>query len=309
MREQYEKLRSYGDGLKLEVLTVVPEGEIRGIFQIHHGMSEYKERYLPFMRFMAKQGYAAVIHDCRGHGKSIRSREDLGYMYGQGGKALIEDTHRILQVMKERWPGVPVILLGHSMGSLVVRTFLKQYDREIDLLVVCGSPGKNPLLGMGKLLASAEKMLYSPRHRAKLIEALSFGPYAGKFAGEKSRFSWCCSDPEVVAEYDASPFCGFTFTVDGYEALFSLMEETYSMRGWKCKNPDLPVLFVAGREDPCIGGVRGFEQAVSHMRYVGYRDVSAKLYEGMRHEILNEKKKEQVYKDILRYAEEKIRQK
>ena len=81
------------------------------------------------------------------------------------------------------------------------------------------------------------------------------------------------------------------------------------MRGWKCKNPDLPVLFVAGREDPCIGGVRGFEQAVSHMRYVGYRDVSAKLYEGMRHEILNEKKKEQVYKDILRYAEEKIRQK
>ena len=162
MREQYEKLRSYGDGLKLEVLTVVPEGEIRGIFQIHHGMSEYKERYLPFMRFMAKQGYAAVIHDCRGHGKSIRSREDLGYMYGQGGKALVEDTHRILQVMKERWPGVPVILLGHSMGSLVVRTFLKRYDRDIDLLVVCGSPGKNPLLGMGKLLASAEKMLYGP---------------------------------------------------------------------------------------------------------------------------------------------------
>ena len=101
---------------------------------------------------------------------------------------MVEDTHRILQVMKERWPGVPVILLGHSMGSLVVRTFLKQYDREIDLLVVCGSPGKNPLLGMGKLLASAEKMLYGPRHRAKLIEALSFGPYAGNLPVRRAGF-------------------------------------------------------------------------------------------------------------------------
>lgn len=303
MREQCEKLRSGEDGLKLDVLTVVPDGEVRGILQIHHGMSEYKERYLPFMRFMAAHGYAAVIHDCRGHGKSVRAENDLGYMYGQRGKVLAKDTYRILQIMKKRWPGVPVILLGHSMGSLVVRTFLKWYDTEIDQLIVCGSPGKNKLLGVGKLLAAMEGGIWGPRHRAKLIETLSFGPYAGKFAGEKSRFAWCCSDPQVIEQYDASPFCGFTFTVDGYQTLFSLMEETYSRKGWSCENPDLPVLFLAGSEDCCTGGVKGFQQAVSHMRHLGYRKVSAKLYKGMRHEILNERDKEQVFQDILRFTE------
>ena len=309
MKEQYEKIRSGQDGLALEVLTVIPEGPVRGIFQIHHGMSEYKERYLPFMRFMAKQGYAAVIHDCRGHGKSVRSREDLGYMYGAGKMALVEDTRQILAVMKKRWPGRPVILLGHSMGSLVVRTFLKRYDQEINLLVVCGSPGRNPLLGAGKLLVAAEQCLFGSRHRAKLIEALSVVPYDWKYAGENSRFAWCCSDHEVVAAYDASPYCGFTFTVDGYQTLFSLMEETYSARGGKCDHPDLPVLFVAGRQDPCIGGVKGFDQAVEHLRHMGYRNVTAKLYDGMRHEILNEKQKEQVYRDILQFVKEKLSEK
>lgn len=302
MKEQYEKLCSCVDGLNLELLTVIPDGNIQGILQIHHGMSEYKERYLPFMRFMATHGYVAVIHDCRGHGKSVCSDKDLGYMYGQRGKELAKDTYGILREMKKRWPQVPVVLLGHSMGSLVVRTFLKQYDKEIDRLVVCGSPGKNPLLGVGKLLAAAEGRIWGSRHRAKLIEFLSFGPYAWKFAGEKSRFAWCCADPAVVEQYDASPYCGFTFTVDGYQTLFSLMEETYSMRGWNCENPDLPILFVAGREDCCTGGAKGFDQAVSHMRRVGYRKVSAKRYDGMRHEILNEREKQQVYRDILRFA-------
>lgn len=308
MKEQYEKLRSGVDGLKLDVLTVVPDGEVRGILQIHHGMSEYKERYLPFLRFMAGYGYAGVIHDCRGHGKSVRAAEDLGYMYGQRGKAVAKDTYRILQVMKKRWPGVPVILLGHSMGSLVVRTFVKQYDTEIDRLIVCGSPGKNRLLGMGKLLAALEKEIWGSRHRAKLIEALSFGPYARKFAAEKSRFAWCCSDPQVVEQYDSSPFCGFTFTVDGYQTLFSLMEETYSGKGWNCRNPDLPILFVAGREDCCTGGARGFQHAVSHMRHMGYRKVNFRQYERMRHEILNERDKEQVYQDILQFAEKALKE-
>lgn len=254
------------------------------------------------MEYMAGRDIAAVIHDCRGHGRSVHSRRDLGYMYGQGGSGVVEDTRRITLLAKERYPGVPLALMGHSMGSLAVRAYARSYDRELDALVVCGSPARNPLLGAGKLLAALEKKIYGPRHRAKLIEALSFGPYARKFSGERSRFAWCCSDPEVIANYDASPLCGFTFTADGYQALFELMETAYSKNGWQCARPDMPVLFAGGREDPCIGGRAGFSRAIEYMKSAGYKNVRGKLYDGMRHEILNEKGKETVYQDIAGFV-------
>lgn len=290
------------DGLALDVLELVPSGQPRGIFQIHHGMSEYKERYLPFMEYLAKEGYVAAIHDCRGHGKSVRAPEDLGYMYGGGADALIEDAHQLTEELKERWPGLPVVLFGHSMGSLVVRMYTKKYDSELDMLIVCGSPSKNPMLAAGEKIAAIQKKFLGDRHKSKALEAASFGAFAGKFKGEKSRFCWCCSDPRVVREYEESSLCGFTFTVDGYEALFRLMRECYGREGWLCRNPHLPVLFVGGADDPCIGGARKYAQAVQHMRRSGYKNTKGKLYPGMRHEILNEPGKQQVFRDIVKYT-------
>ena len=135
---------------------------------------------------------------------------------------------------------------------------------------------------------------------------LSLGSYSAKFAGEGSRFAWCCSDEQVVRDYEASEFCGFTFTVDADKALFQLMDETYRETGWKLSNPKLPVLFIGGYEDPCIGGARKFAQAVQTMRRIGYMDTKGKLYPSMRHEILNEREKEKVYHDVKKYMEKKL---
>ena len=129
-----KKIKSPVDGLKLDLLVLVPDGTPKGILQIHHGMAEYKERYLPFMEYFAQAGYVTAIHDCRGHGKSVRTKKDLGYMYGGGMDALIEDTAEITRMLKEEWQGVPLILLGHSMGSMVVRCFTKKYDDLLDML-------------------------------------------------------------------------------------------------------------------------------------------------------------------------------
>lgn len=137
-----KKMKSPVDGLELDLLILVPEEAPKGILQIHHGMAEYKERYLPFMKYFAEAGYVAAIHDCRGHGKSVRTKKDLGYMYGAGMDALIEDTAEVTRMLKEEWQGVPLILLGHSMGSMVVRCFTKKYDDLLNMLVVCGSPSK-----------------------------------------------------------------------------------------------------------------------------------------------------------------------
>ena len=291
------------DGLNLEVLITSPsEGEtVKGIFQISHGMCEHKERYLDFMEFMSQRGFACVIHDHRGHGHSVREEKDLGYMYGGGEEAMLADLHQITAFARERWPGLPVILFGHSMGSLAARCYAKRLDDELKMLIVCGSPSKNPGTAFGRILAKMEKASHGDRHISKRIEGLSFGPYVRRFAAEKSTFSWICSSAAVVEAYEQDPGCGFTFTVDGYLTLFDLMDDTYRLKGWQCKCPELPVLFIVGAEDPCIVNPRKFKQALETMRMAGYRNVRGKLYPGLRHEILNEECRYDIYADVEKY--------
>lgn len=294
---------SRADGLKLEVLvTEPPEGRgLRGILQISHGMCEHKERYLDFMEYISSLGFACLIHDHRGHGASVRAEGDLGYMYGGGAAALLADLHQLTGTARERWPGLPVVLFGHSMGSLAARCYAKRWDNELHELILCGPPGKNPAVGIGKLLAHTEKLFRGGRHASRLLQGLSFGTYAKKFAKEGSSFAWICADPETVAAYEKDPGCGFVFTDDGFLTLFELMEDTYSLKGWRCSKPDLPVLFIGGADDPCIGGVRKFRQELECLRLAGYRNVKGKLYPGLRHEILNENCRYDIYMDIGKY--------
>lgn len=302
MRRENFQIISQIDQLPLDVCTLEPETEPAAVVQICHGMCEYKERYLPFMEYLAGQGFASLIHDHRGHGASVYSQEDLGYFYGGGAEALVEDAHQFTRYIRTRWPGKPVILLGHSMGSLVVRAYAKRYDGDIDALLVVGSPSKNPLVDLGILLAKLQRRFRGDHSRGKLLESLSFGGFARKFPGE-GKDAWVCLNREVLASYQESPLCGFTFTVDGYLGLFGLMKEVYGRKGWSCCKPELPVLFLGGAKDPCIGGPRKYAQAVKQMKRAGYRNVRAKLYPGMRHEILNETDKMSVYEDILKYIQ------
>ena len=203
------------------------------------------------------------------------------------------------------FPDLPVILFGHSMGSLAVRAFAAEHDDCIDMLIVCGSPSENKARPLGKAIACVEGRILGAHHKSKLLEAMSLGAYAMKFRGERNRNSWICSDPEVYKAYTESDLCGFTFTDDAYLALFDLMKKAYDVHGWRCTRSKMPVLFISGAEDPCLGNVRKFAGAVHAMRRAGYLDVKGKLYPGMRHEILNEKDHEKVWKDIAVYIKKK----
>ena len=292
---------SDADGLKLSVLEVVPQGTPKGFCQIVHGMCEHKERYLPFMEMMAKAGYVCGIHDHRGHGKSVKDTRDLGYMYEAGPDAVLKDLLTVVTAEKERWPDLPYFMLGHSMGSLVARTYLKKYDGELDGVILTGSPSKNDLLDLGMLLGHGEALILGRHHRSKLLEALTFGPFAARFPKEKCRFAWCCANPEIQKAYEEDPHCGFTFTADGFFALGELMKETYGEDGWQIHHPELPILFLSGEEDPCYQNRKKFAQAIEHLRKQGYRNVQGKLYPGMRHEILFEKERQKVYHDVCRW--------
>lgn len=307
MHEKYEgSFLSEADGLPISVMALFPRKKpFRGILQLVHGMSEYKERYLPFMEYMTELGFITLIHDHRGHGKSVRDREDLGYMYKGGAKALLTDIGTVNQGIREKYPDLPLILFGHSMGSLAVRAFAREKDDCMDMLIICGSPSKNMARPLGKAIACCEGALFGSRHKSRLLEVMSFGAYAMRFRKDKSCTSWICSDCQVAREYQNSPYCGFTFTDDGYKALFDLMKGAYDTGHWNCTNKKMPILFVSGAKDPCMKNVRHFAKAVQAMRTAGYLDVKGKLYPEMRHEILNEKGKEQVYRDIAAYIRRK----
>ena len=295
--------KSNYDQLSIAGLCIIPNQPIKAIVQFVHGMAEHKERYFDIMSFLAKEGYMCVIHDHRGHGESIKKKDDLGYFYDEDGFALVNDAHQLTKQIRDVMPHVPLILCGHSMGSLVVRSYVKRYDQDVDGLIVIGSPSNNKASKAGLKMIRALKKIQGDRTRNLLIEKMIFGTYNKNCKGT-SKNSWICYDDTVVKAYDQDPLCGFTFTLNGFENLLCLVRYTYDKKGWALKNLKMPVLFLAGADDPCIHTKSDFDKAVLSMYEVGYHNLCAKLYKGMRHEILNEINKNEVYDDILTWLNE-----
>jgi alpha-beta hydrolase superfamily lysophospholipase len=292
-------LVSPSDSLELSVLIAYPETEPTAIVQLVHGMCEHKERYIPLMRFLSQHGYVCVMHDHRGHGKSVRTADDLGYFYAGGYVAMVDDTHAVTQLIKNRYADLPVYLFGHSMGSMVVRAYTKRYEQQIAGLIVCGSPSYNSANSIGKQIAKCQGHKHGDHYRSKSIQKLAFGSYNKSFGNVSSPNAWICSDTAVVAAYDASPLCNYIFTSNGFYNLFALMDDAYNRKDWHVVNAQLPIWFISGEDDPCFISPKKFNHAVDNMRKVGYVNVTSKLYPHMRHEIVNELGKEQVWNDIL----------
>lgn len=308
MAQDYREFELFSDADNLEIhgMALVPKGEIKGVVQLVHGMCEHKERYFEFMNYLAEKGYLCVIHDNRGHGQSVDSTYGLGHFSEGGAEALVDDIHQVTCLVKESLSeekkNLPYILLGHSMGSLAVRCYTKKYDGDIDKLVVVGSPS-NPLgVSAGLVLAEIMEKIRGGHKRSKLLDYLVMNSrYEKRFKKENLLHAWVCSDVSVVEKYNADPLCNYTFTINGYIQLTRLLKETYSKKGWKLNNPNLPILFVSGREDPCNISPRDFGKSVHFMKDVGYENVQARLYGGMRHEILNETRRKRVYRDIYHF--------
>ena len=301
MKKEKIKITSTIDGLIIDVIIMYPRGDIKGIVQISHGMAEHKERYEDFMKFLANNGYVSIIHDHRGHGKSIKKGDDLGYFYDDTSDYIVEDVHQITKYIREKFPKKKLILLGHSMGSLVVRKYLKKYDNDIDKLIVSGSPSKNNMIDIAILLTKIIIFFKGDRYRSKLIQKLAFGNYNKNIRDNNSANSWLSTDKKVVLEYDKCDKCGFIFTTNGFLNLFKLMKEIYVNRGWNLFNKKLKILFIAGSEDPVIVSKNDWIKSQDFLKKVGYNNIDSILYDGMRHEILNEKNKQIVYDDILNF--------
>ena len=283
--------------VQLQAALIAPD-QPKAVLVLVHGMAEHKERYYPFMTYLSEMGFACLVFDLRGHGATATSPEELGYFGRKGPQSLVQDTCTVVRHARQLYPGLPVFLFGHSMGSLVVRCFAKHYDAEINGLVVCGSPSANPVAGLGIALTRCIQLFRGIRYRSKTVAMMMFGPYEKKFRAEGMHNAWLSTNRANVEAYNNDPLCGFKFTLGGYRTVMQLIRQTYSPKGWQVNNPALPVHFIAGSNDPCIGSVKKFAKAVSFFRHCGYSQVSSKLYPGLRHEILNELGREDVYRDV-----------
>ena len=173
--------------------------------------------------------------------------------------------------------------------------------------MVCGSPSKNALTGLAMNVARMQEKMFGAHYRSEFLYHSAFDGYKKPFPKESSARCWLCSDEQVVAKYEACELCGFHFTVDAYKALFGLLAETYSKKDWKVGNPQLPILFLGGSDDPCIGGARKYAQTVQFMRLLGYKKTKGRLYSGMRHEVLNEKNNQMVFQEVKKYIEKHLK--
>lgn len=293
--EKYKKLED------LPVVTVVKEpaqGIVRkGVIQIVHGMCEHKERYKAFINYFADRGFVCVINDLRGHGENVEYLIDLGYFGEEGEKLLVDDVRAVNAFIHNNFPDLPIILVGHSMGSIISRAYLKEYDKDVDFVFLSGAPANNASKYFGIVLTEILELFFEGTESTPLVDKLFYINFKKKDAEGKN--SWLCTDQEVVRKYNNDEKCNFTFKINGYNTLFKLMRKIYSKRGWSVKNPNLPIFYIVGSEDVCVGGEKFLKDEALLMTKVGYKNVKCKMFSGMRHEIFNEPGHLQVWGYIL----------
>ena len=301
VKKQKFYFRSSDKETKIHGICWIPEGKpVKGVLQIAHGMVEYIDRYDAFARYLCERGFVVVGNDHLGHGDSVKSPDDWGYFGDtKGFEHVLGDIHKIRRQFRKKYPDVPYFLMGHSMGSFLTREYIARWGGGLAAAVVCGTMGANPLLGFARALAGLQAAVKGPKSPGKLIESLSTGGYHKQFPGEGPS-AWLAADRSVQEAFDADPDCGFTFTAATYRDMFGGLAAVTGP-SWAARVPkSLPVFVIAGDRDPVGANGKGPTQVYQWLKDAGL-DVRLKLYPGMRHEILNEAGRAEVYEDVLQF--------
>lgn len=284
-----------------------PAGEIKGVVQIIHGMAEYAARYAPFAEFLAANGYLVCADDHLGHGQSVADGELLGYFNEERDVNIILDDIRSLQLaVKKQTEGKPYFIMGHSMGSFFCRRYISLYGQDFDGAIIMGTGFMGALtLNAAMFMTSLNALFFGWKHRSKFITKLAFGSYNKKFAPARTPNDWLSVNAENVDRYESDPLCGFTFTDNAYMGLFTIIKLACSHKVIDAVPKNLPVYFVAGKDDPVGNYGKGVEKAYKKFVDAGVKDVKITLYDG-RHEILNDDCADKVRSDILEFLSAKL---
>ena len=279
----------------------LPDGNAVGIVQIVHGLGEHIGRYDAFATFLADNGYIVAAHDQLGHGKSAERQDAFGLLSeSEGWNKALKDIRTLHDKITAKYPGKPVFMLGHSMGSFLVRTYLIRFRDGLDGAVLSGTGQQRSFLVSGeKLITSLEVRRRGAKYKSSRMNKLAFGNYNDKFDSVRTSFDWISRDESVVDGFVTDPLCSFVPTAGLMRDMMAGIDFISRPKNVSRMKKSLPVLFISGDCDPVGENGRGVIRSYKSFLKAGMTDVTMKLYHGARHEVLNETNKAEVYQDVL----------
>jgi len=296
------------DGHPIPVTGWVPRNfeAPSAIVQVLHGLGEHSGRYDRFARHCCERGFTVFAHDHRGHGAACRPSMLGHFADGSGWDKVVEDAVAVQRFVTQQWPGKPVALFGHSMGSFIAQSVLSREPRNVGALVLSASTfGPRLRLRLGRALTRLVILRSGGRAKSTLLGRLGFGNLNRRFAPNRTAFDWLSRDEAEVDRYIADPLCGFAPSNRLWHDLLGGMIEVRSLRALRRIPANLPVLVTGGESDP-LGGRRGQERLAQALQSTGHADVDLELYPGGRHEMLNEVNRDDFTRDVLEWIESRL---
>ena len=291
------------EGHKIFVVEWMPDDkQLKGIIQINHGMAEHCLRYKDLAKYLTKNGYGVYAHDHRGHGQSLENDDDLGFFNNkEGWNNVVDEVYKVTKYIKEQHADTDIYVLGHSMGSFITRGYIQKYGQHVKGAIISGTGASKGAVGVvGITIARIICLAKGNRHKSKFLTNLSFGNFNKKFVPNRTEYDWLSRDEAQVNKYINDEKCGFMCTSRFYVDLLKGLSDISKENNIKRTPKDLPILFISGGNDPVGDMGKGVKKVTDTYKTLGY-NVKFILYEGARHEIINETNNDIVYKDILEF--------
>tara|TARA_R100001143_G_scaffold63387_1_gene70103 strand:+ start:39086 stop:40003 length:918 start_codon:yes stop_codon:yes gene_type:complete len=286
---------------KLHAVVWTTDHKPKGVILIVHGLAEHSGRYSHFAKFLNSNNYHVFAYDHRGHGKT--DPDHLGVIdHNDEFNLMVKNLNDVFQYVSSAYPNLPIILFGHSMGSFISQRFMQLYDAKPDALIYSGSNGKPPLLlHAGIQISALLKSFFGKDSKSNLLDRLSFGAYNRHFKPNRTDYDWLSRDTDMVDLYVDDPLCGFICSNSFYHQLFKGIQDIHAHPVFADHNPDIPVLLLSGDQDPVSNFGKGIRNLEKIMRKSGVSDITTHLYEGGRHEMLNEINRDEVFDNLLQW--------
>ncbi|MEL3911760.1 alpha/beta hydrolase [Treponema pedis] len=300
--------QTMSDGVSIALHQWLPKKTPKAAIHIVHGMAEHSLRYDGFAEDACKCGFTVFSADHRGHGKTADKSGLKGFLADKNGfNRVVDDQREINEEIKKIYPNTPIIMLGHSFGSFVTQSYIENHGNTINACILSGSAGPNPIIGIASILANINVLINGKKSCSKMMDKLSFGSYNKGIKGAKTEFDWLSRDENEVKKYINDEFCGFVCTSGFYKDLMYGLKKIHN-RNEMTKIPlNLPVLLISGSKDPVSSNGKSIKKLYSIYKQNGIKNLELKLYEGARHELLNETNKEEVKTDILNWIKKTIK--
>lgn len=291
------------DGVtRIHATAWIPKENPRAILQLCHGMQERIARYHEFAEFLCQNGFYVTGNDHLGHGQSIQNEKEYGYFSPNGNECLIGDLHTLRKKTQDHYPALPYFMLGHSMGSFLIRQYAMLHGNDLSGVIIVGTGSKpDLLLPVGRLLCRGMAAVLGWHYCSKLIDYMACGAFNKQFEPARTSSDWLTKDRQIVDTFLADPLCGHPFTVNAYYHMFRSIQFIQKKENIERLPKDLPLLLISGSCDPVGSNGKGVKQVFRAFQAAGIKDVQMQLYEDDRHEILNETDRDTVYHDLLNW--------